>query len=195
MRETNDTYVWDPFVRIFHWSLVAAFLVAYLTEDEMMTLHVYAGYLIAGLLVFRVIWGFIGPRHARFSDFVYTPAEVLGYLKDMVSGHPARYLGHNPAGGVMIVLLLVSLTVTVITGLLVLGGEADTGVLASTLAVSGVEGGEAWEEVHEFFGNLTLFLVVLHVAGVILGGLLHGENLVRAMVTGKKKANPADTPA
>ncbi len=195
MRDTNDTYVWDPFVRVFHWSLVAAFVVAYVTEDEMMTLHVYAGYLIAGLLVFRVIWGFIGPRHARFSDFVYTPAEVLGYLKDMASGHPARYLGHNPAGGVMIVLLLVSLVVTVITGLLVLGGEAGTGFLASTLAVSGGEGGEAWEEVHEFFGNFTLFLVVLHVAGVILGGLLHGENLVRAMVTGKKKANPADTPA
>ncbi len=195
MRDTKDTYVWDPFVRVFHWSLVAAFVVAYVTEDEMMTLHVYAGYLIAGLLVFRVIWGFIGPRHARFSDFVYTPAEVLGYVKDTASGHPPRYLGHNPAGGVMIVLLLVSLVVTVMTGLLVLGGEAGTGVLASTLAVSGGEGGEAWEEVHEFFGNFTLFLVVLHVAGVLLGGLLHGENLVRAMVTGKKKANPADTPA
>ena len=194
MPDTHDTYVWDPFVRVFHWSLVAAFVVAYLTEDEMMTLHVYAGYLIAGLLVFRVIWGFIGPRHARFSDFVYTPAEVLGYLKDMVNGHPARYLGHNPAGGVMILLLLVSLVVTVTTGLLVLGGEAGTGVLAATLSVSG-EGGEAWEEVHEFFGNFTLFLVVVHVVGVILGGLLHGENLVRAMVTGKKKANPADTPA
>ncbi len=195
MRDTNDTCVWDPFVRVFHWSLVAAFVVAYVTEDEMMTLHVYAGYLIAGLLVFRVIWGFIGPAHARFSDFVYTPAETLRYLKDMTSGHPARYLGHNPAGGVMIVLLLVSLVVTLITGLLVLGGEAGTGVLASTLAVSGGEAEEVWEEVHEFFGNFTLFLVVLHVAGVILAGLLHGENLVRAMVTGKKKANPADTPA
>ncbi len=195
MRDTNDTYVWDPLVRMFHWSLVAAFIVAYVTEDDMTTLHVYAGYLIAGLLVFRVIWGFIGPRHARFSDFVYTPAEVLGYLKDMASGHPARYLGHNPAGGVMIVLLLVSLVVTVITGLLVLGGEAGTGVLASTLAVSNGEGGEAWEEVHEFFSNFTLFLAALHVAGVILGSRLHGENLVRAMVTGKKKANPADTPA
>jgi cytochrome b len=195
MRDANEIQVWDLLVRIFHWSLAAAFVVAYVTEDEMMTLHVYAGYLIAGLLVFRVIWGFIGPRHARFSDFVYTPAEVLGYLKDMVIGHPARYLGHNPAGGVMIVLLLVSLVVTVITGLLALGGEAGTGVLASTLAVGGGDGGEAWEEVHEFFGNFTLFLVVLHVAGVILGGRLHREDLVRAMVTGKKKVNPADTPA
>ncbi len=112
----------------------------------MMTLHGYAGYLIAGLLVFRVIWGFIGPRHARFSDFVYTPAEVLGYLKDTASAHPPRYVAHNPAGGVIIVLLLISLVVTVITGLLVLGGEAGTGVLASTLAAGGGEGGEAWGE-------------------------------------------------
>ena len=194
VRDANDTYVWDPLIRIFHWTLVAAFVVAYGTEDEMMTLHVYAGYLIAGLLVFRVIWGFIGPGHARFSDFVFTPAEVLGYLKDMAMGHPARYLGHNPAGGVMILLLLVSLVVTVVTGLLALGGEAGTGALASALAVSGGEGGEVWEEVHEFFGNFTLFLAVLHVAGVILGGLLHGENLVRAMVTGKKKPNPVDSP-
>ena len=139
MRDTNDIAVWGLLVRIFHWSLVTAFVVAYVTEDELMTLHVYAGYLIAGLLVFRVIWGFIGPRHARFSDFVYLPAEVLGYLKDTLSGHPARYLGHNPAGGVMILLLLVSLVVTVITGLLMLGGEAGTGVLGSTLAVASGE--------------------------------------------------------
>ncbi len=131
MRNTNDTCVWDPMIRIFHWSLVAAFVVAYLTEDEMMTLHVYAGYLIAGLLVFRVIWGFIGPRHARFSNFVYTPAEVLGYLKDMASGHPPRYLGHNPAGGAMIVLLLASLLVTGCSGLVLYGAEENAGPLAS----------------------------------------------------------------
>ena len=95
----------------------------------------------------------------------------------------------------MILLMLVSLVVTVITGLLVLGDEAGTGVLESTLAVSGGEVGEVWEEVHEFFGSFTLFLVTLHVAGVILGSLLHGENLVRAMVTGSKKANPVDTSA
>ena len=192
MRDTNDTYVWDLLVRTFHWTLVAAFAVAYVTEEVTMTLHGYAGYLIAGLLVFRVIWGFIGPRHARFSDFVYAPTEVLGYLKGMASGCPARYLGHNPAGGVMILLLLTSLVATVITGLLALGGEVGTGILASALA-SGGEAEEIWEELHEFFANLTLFLVVLHVAGVILGGFLHGENLVRAMVTGKKKADPVDT--
>ena len=195
MRDTNDIHVWDLLVRVFHWTLVAAFVVAYVTEDELMTVHVYAGDLVAGLLVFRVIWGFIGPRHARFSDFVYTPTEVLGYLRDMASGHPTRYLGHNPGGGVMILLLLLSLVVTVITGLLVLGEESGTGVLASTLAMGGGEGGEAWEEVHEFFGNFTLFLATLHVAGVILGSRLHGENLVRAMVSGKKKASSADTPA
>jgi len=194
MTEKNEIRVWDSLVRIFHWSLVAAFVVAYFTEDEMMTLHVYAGYLIAGLLVFRLIWGFIGTPHARFADFVYSPGEVLSYLKSMVAGRPAHYLGHNPAGGAMIILLLVSLIATVITGLLVLGGEAGTGAFAAT-AMAGGEAGEVWEEIHEFFANFTLFLVVLHVAGVILGSRLHGENLVRAMITGRKKGNSVDSPA
>lgn len=176
MRDNNEVQVWDPLVRVFHWTLVAAFAAAYVTEDELMSVHTFAGYLIIGLLAFRLIWGFIGTRHARFSDFVYSPARVLGYLKDMVRGRPQHYLGHNPAGGVMILMLLASLIATVATGLLMLGDG----------------GGELWEEVHEFFANFTLFLVVFHVAGVVIGGMLHRENLVRAMITGRKQAGDGE---
>lgn len=172
MRNNNEVQVWDPLVRVFHWTLVAAFAAAYLSEDELMSVHNFAGYLILGLLAFRLIWAFIGTRHARFSDFVYSPGQVIGYLRDMVRGRPEHYLGHNPAGGVMILMLLASLIATVATGLLLVGDG----------------GGEAWEDAHEFFANFTLFLVVLHVAGVVIGGMLHRENLVRGMITGRKQA-------
>ena len=182
MRESNEIQVWDPLVRVFHWALVAAFAAAYLTEDDLMTVHTYAGYLIIGLLAFRLIWGFIGARHARFSDFVYSPARVLGYLTDMVRGRQRHYLGHNPAGGAMILMLLASLIATVATGLPLLGAEDGA-------MVAGAEAEELWEEAHEFFANFTLFLVVIHVTGVLVGGWLHRENLVRAMITGRKQAD------
>lgn len=188
MRKSNEIQVWDPLVRMFHWILVAAFAAAYLTEDELMSVHTFAGYLIIGLLAFRLIWGFIGTPHARFSDFVYSPARVIDYLKAMVRGRPQHYLGHNPAGGVMILMLLASLIVTVATGLFALGAEGVTPVMALG---AGTE--ELWEELHEFFANFTLFLVAIHVAGVIIGGWLHRENLVRAMITGRKPADGGET--
>ncbi len=183
---SKEIKVWDPAVRIFHWSLVAAFIVAYVSEDDLMTVHAYAGYLIAGLLIFRVAWGFIGTRHARFSDFVRSPNEVLAYLKDMVALKARRYLGHNPAGGAMIIALLVSLFITTLTGLCVYGIEG-AGPLAGGLAGAGEFAEDALEEVHEFFANFTLFLICIHVAGVILGGIFHAENLVQAMFTGIKR--------
>jgi len=118
--------VWDPLVRVFHWTLVISFCAAYLSEGELFEavqdrlsgeglqlVHVWAGYLIAGMLLWRVVWGFVGPRHARFSDFVRGPRESLGYLKDALTLRAARYLGHNPAGGAMIVALLLSLAATI----------------------------------------------------------------------------------
>ena len=104
----NDTIkVWDPLVRVFHWSLAAGFFTAYLTADEWRKLHVYAGYLIAGLVAFRVVWGLVGSRHARFTDFVAGPKAVGRYLLQLLQGRSPRYLGHNPAGGAMVVALLV----------------------------------------------------------------------------------------
>jgi cytochrome b len=187
MNDDLEIKVWDPLVRIFHWGLVVMFITAYATEDELMTLHIYAGYSILGLLAFRLVWGLIGTRHARFSDFVRPPREALAYIKDMAALRAKRYLGHNPAGGLMIMALLASLLLTTLTGLGAYGVEGG-GPLTGVLSGAGGFAKEAFEEVHEFFSNLTLLLVLIHVAGVILGSILHGENLVRAMFTGTKKA-------
>lgn len=165
--------VWDPFVRLFHWSLVAAFVFAYATADEWDAAHEVAGYAVAGLVAARVVWGLIGTRHARFSDFVYRPGTVLAYLKDSVLLRARRHLGHNPAGGAMVIALLV-----------MLGLVTGTGHLMTSDAFWGVK----WlEEVHEIAVNLTLGLVALHVAGVLFASLEHGENLVRSMITGRKR--------
>ena len=183
--------VWDPLLRIFHWTLVAAFVVAYVTGDEWERFHIWAGYLIMGLLLFRLVWGFVGPKHARFADFLYSPSEILAYLKALPTGKAKRYLGHNPAGGAMVFLLLASLAATTLTGL-----AMDEQLFSSPSTASvhwfeeDEEGEELWEEIHEFFANFTLLLVLLHIAGVIVSSRLHDENLVRAMITGRKPVHP-----
>ncbi len=188
MNEINRIRVWDPVVRVFHWSLVLAFAIAYLTEEDMLGVHVAAGYTVLGLVLFRIFWGFIGTRYARFSSFLVRPAVVMGYVRDLVLMRARRYLGHNPAGGVMIVLLLLALLATTVSGLAVYGADQHAGPLAFWL--SGI--GEVWEkrleEWHEFFANFTVFLVVVHLLGVLVESLLHRENLVSAMFTGYKRA-------
>jgi cytochrome b len=179
--------VWDIFVRVFHWSLVASFAVAYVTEEELLSLHVAAGYAVAGLIVLRLLWGFIGTRHARFSDFVYRPAEVKAFLKDTAQLRARRYIGHNPAGGAMILLMLVSLVLTSITGIALYGIGESAGPLAM-LGQSWGGFGKPMEELHEFFANLTLLMVLIHVAGVLVESLIHHENLVKSMLTGMKRA-------
>src|SRR5512140_848312 len=104
--------VWDPLVRVFHWSLATLFLTAYLTGEDAGQMHIAAGYAIAGLIALRIVWGFVGPRHARFSNFVRPPQEVLAYLRDVAQLRAPRYLGHNPAGSAMIIALLVMLVGT-----------------------------------------------------------------------------------
>jgi cytochrome b len=170
----SEVKVWDPLVRIFHWGLVAAFLVAWATGEESKRVHVLAGFCVIGLVAFRIVWGFIGAKHARFAGFVRGPRAVTRYLRDTSRLQATRYVGHNPAGGAMIVALLVMLTVI-----------AATGFMMTTDAFWGV----AWiQGVHETAVTLTLGLVVLHILGVIVASYEHGENLVRAMVTGRKRA-------
>lgn len=186
--DTSTVKVWDPLVRVFHWSLVAAFAIAYVTEEDWLGVHTTAGYVVLGLVGFRLAWGLVGTRYARFSSFVRRPRAVLAYLRDMIGGRERRYLGHNPAGAAMILALLAALLLTAASGLAVYGIEPGAGPLAGWLAGAGHGWEEFFEETHEFFANLTLALVGLHVAGVILTGWRHGENLVRAMVTGRKRA-------
>ena len=165
--------VWDPLVRVFHWSLATLFLAAYLTGEDAGQVHIAAGYGIAGLIALRIVWGFVGPRHARFSNFVRSPREILAYLRDVATFRAPRYLGHNPAGGAMIVALLVMLS-----------GTAVTGYMMTTDAFWGAK----WvEEVHETVAILTAGLVLFHVLGVLLSSFLHGENLVKSMITGRKR--------
>lgn len=203
-------YVWDRFVRLFHWTLVAAFATAYLTGEEDTDLHFYAGYLICALLVSRVVWGFVGGRYARFTSFVTSPAAALGYLKSLIGGPVKHYVGHNPAGAWMVLLLLASLTLTVGSGLRAYGleGHGPFAVArlpkpdAATMSESEIASlraarkarhadEEFWEEIHELGANGTLLLVGLHVVGVVVSSLRHRENLARAMVTGYKQG-PAD---
>lgn len=177
--------VWDLPVRLFHWLLVAGFFIAYFTEDDFLALHVWAGYLVFGLLVFRLVWGFAGNRYARFSGFVCAPTKSIAYIKALMTGQAKRYLGHNPAGAAMIVLLCVSLLVTVVTGFAVYGAEEQAGPLANII----IKNSHFWEEIHEFFANFTVILVILHVCGVIAESWLHKENLVQAMISGDKRAS------
>jgi cytochrome b len=170
-----EVKVWDPLVRIFHWGLVAAFLVAWATGDEVKAIHVLAGYCVIALVAFRIVWGFIGSKHARFAGFVRGPRAVTGYLRDTAKLRAKRYLGHNPAGGAMIVALLVMLSLI-----------GATGFMMTTDAFWGV----AWVQgVHETAVSVTLGLVALHVLGVVVASYEHGENLVRAMITGRKRAD------
>jgi cytochrome b len=188
MRSSHQklVYVWDLFVRLFHWTLVVGFTVAYFTEDPLIV-HVWAGYVVGALIVARVVWGLIGPRYARFSDFVYGPVATLRYVRDLILLRSPRYLGHSPGGGAMVMLLLVFLAATVLTGLLVYGGEQQAGPLAGMLSK---DTGEAIEEVHEVVANITLALVIAHIAAVALASFVHRENLVGAMITGYKSSSP-----
>lgn len=197
--------VWDPLVRLFHWGLVAAFAVAWVSADELDAVHVNAGYLVAALVAFRVVWGVIGTRYARFSQFVRGPGAVLSYAGEMLRGKERRYLGHNPAAAAMVVALLVALSGTAYTGWLMEEPSRSAKLPAAPQIVSSAvadehaenegerEGGdEAIEELHETFANLMLLLVALHVGGVVLASLRHHENLARAMVTGDKRAPGPD---
>jgi cytochrome b len=176
--------VWDAAVRLFHWSLAVAFLIAYVTEDHWEILHVNAGYLIGVLIVLRVLWGFIGPRHARFSDFVRTPRAVMAYLADAVRLRAPRYIGHNPAAGAMVLALMTSLAITVVSGIALYGATDFAGPLAGIFR--GELAADVLEGLHELGANLTLVLVVLHLGGVLFSSLEHGENLVKSMITGRK---------
>ena len=210
----NAIKVWDPIVRIGHWALVITFFTAYLTEDDFLTQHIWAGYAVGIIVCVRLLWGIVGTRYARFVGFVRSPAETIRYIGDLAANRAERYVGHNPAGGAMVVALLLSISGTVGSGLMVYAIEEDAGPLAGWVAnynapaslpsltsiayADTVARGddvehednvfeEFWEEAHEILANFTLLLVGLHIAGVLFSSYAHKENLIRGMITGWKR--------
>jgi len=212
-RETiqAEVRVWDLLVRLGHWTLVLAFTIAWFTGEDESRLHLWSGYAIAAVVALRLCWGLVGTRYARFTNFVRGPRAVIAYLRGLLSGTAPRYLGHNPAGGAMTVLLLLALAVTTVSGMMVYAIEENAGPLAGFVAsrdttppaVSlpaaraeddehrghGEDSEEFWEEIHEVAANLCLALIILHVLGVVASSLAHHENLPRAMVTGRKRVD------
>lgn len=162
----REIRVWDLPLRLFHWSLVAAVALAFLSSEKDSALnhwHILAGWLAAILIVFRIFWGFAGGQHSRFSSFV-RPSAIAGHVRDLRHGRAEPSLGHNPLGAVSVLMLLGLVGATVFTGAVLM------------------------EELHELVGWTLLALVVLHVAAVLLMSMLSGDNLIRAMVTGRKSA-------
>jgi cytochrome b len=164
--------IWDLGVRLFHWSMVTAVATSFLAEEGE-SLHEWAGYAVAVLLGFRIIWGLIGSQHARFSDFITGPREVLRYLTSRASTHPRRYLGHNPAGAAMILTLM-----------LLLATVSGTGV---AMTFDSLWGNATVETIHRVSAWVLLGFVAVHVSAVLLMSFLDKENLIRAMITGKKR--------
>jgi cytochrome b len=182
--ESSTVKVWDPLVRVFHWSLVFFFILAFITEDDWLELHVQAGYVVSYLVGFRLLWGLVGTRNARFLSFVKSPAVMLSYLKTLLKFKVPHYLGHNPLGAAMVIILLLGIILVSLSGMVIIAAEGN-GPLAGTFMASW--NADWMEEVHEFFANFTLLMVIVHVSGVIFSSLIEGENLVKAMLTGRKK--------
>jgi cytochrome b len=171
--EIVQVKIWDRFIRTFHWSLVVLFATAFYTRDKWEQIHIACGYAILALVLARVVWGFAGPAHARFRDFVYSPLTVLGFLVDTARFRAKRYLGHNPAGGAM-VLTLIAMLLTI----------CGSGIAMTLDRFWGVK----WiETIHEAATYSTLALIALHLVGVILASIEHRENLIKSMVTGWKR--------
>lgn len=212
---SNQIYVWDRFVRIFHWSLVLLFITSYISGEQEHWIHSYSGYAIIILVLLRFVWGFIGTKYAQFRNFVKSPTKTVSYVKSIAAGSSERYLGHNPAGGMMIITLLLFLLLTTVSGMKLYAIEEGKGPFAQEWIASSEnidnkksyeheeskyskqddyddddeehEAEEFWEEIHETSINIMILLILLHVIGVVISSHHHNELLVKSMFTGYKK--------
>ena len=198
MRQENDRIVqgaesvkvWDRLIRVFHWTLALGFATAFVSgELHASTLHIWVGYLLCVMLALRLYWGLHGSEYARFRSFFFTPGETLEYFRSMLTGHPKHYFGHNPAGALMVFAMLVLLILIFLSGLLTLAAIDYEGPLLFLANRVSDEASYAFRGIHQFLPIVGLALVVLHILGVAVGSIQHKENLVRAMLTGKKRTN------
>jgi cytochrome b len=190
--DLQPSLIWDAPTRLFHWALASSFALGWLSagSDAWLSLHVFCGYLMLGLVTFRLIWGFAGSFYSRFASFCFSPRQAFSYLKAVFSGRAGRFVGHNPTGSLAIYLLLGLALAIGVSGILTLGAEEQHGLAAGWFSFSQ---GRLFKQVHELLATLMLSLVGLHIAGVVAESFLHKENLARAMLTGIKLAGP-DTP-
>ena len=169
---SQKVLVWDAPTRVFHWVQALCFLGAYLTSDSEKTrdIHVALGYILFGMIVFRLLWGFVGTRYAKFSSFAYGPSKIISYLVSLFKGKADHFVGHNPIGSVAIWLLLSGGLTLGVTGVMLLQDDFEDIV----------------EEIHDYATNAMLIVIAIHLIGVFASSFLHKENLVRAMITGFK---------
>ena len=183
----NKVKVWDLAVRLSHLLFGVLVLGAFLTaeEDSLVPVHTRVGLVLLGVVLFRVVWGFVGSKHARFTDFVRSPRVVLAELSLMARGKAGHFLGHNPVGAVMVVTLLATLLGVALSGIVISQGPEWSGPLLMSKSTA-----HAVKELHEALAGALPVLIVLHVAGVLLSSLLEKQNLIAGMVTGFKRGEP-----
>lgn len=174
-RSETKVRVWDPFIRLFHWSLVAGMVAAWFTSRVRSDTHQWIGLGIGGLVGLRICWGFVGTRYALLSNFVRRPKIVSAYISNIARGTERRFLGHNPAGGAMIIILIITILLTVGSGWL--------------MTTDAYYGDDLMQFIHSIFAYTVVLLVAFHLFGVALASIRHRENLIKAMVTGWKR-NP-----
>ncbi len=187
--------VWDPFVRFFHWTFALLFFVAWFSEDVLLV-HVWAGYGVGALLLGRLFWGVVGTRPARFSNFVRGPGAIWTDLRQTLTLRSQPHHGHGPAGGAMVVALLAVIALVVASGMAFYGEAWGRGPLAilqplagdTAAAVAAEQSSDGtWKDIHETVANLALILVFVHVASVLLASIGQRRNLVRVMWTGRRR--------
>lgn len=186
------TLIWDLPTRLFHWTLASSFAIAWLTSegDQWRAIHVFVGYLMLGLVGFRVLWGFVGSHFSRFASFWFGPKEAIDYLKQVASGHAKRHVGHNPTGSMAIYILLLMAVLVGVSGVVTLGGDEQQGLAAGWLSFAQIQ---LLKKLHELGAMAMLLVVAGHITGVVVESVQHKENLARSMVTGYKQAD-ASTP-
>lgn len=212
----HRTKVWDLGIRLFHWALVAAFATAWITSEDESDLHFYAGYMVCALLLFRIVWGVVGTRFARFASFIFSPKVTLEYAKSMTTDKPQHYLGHNPVGALMVFALLLNLTAICVTGLALKGlmpgidargphierpanleqysevdkeawfKQAHATIDADPILRSKMQRHRSFEAIHDLLADVAMALIVLHILGVLFATWKHKEKLIPAMITGWK---------
>ena len=192
MKRLNQLMVWDPLLRIFHWLLVVCFLIAYIFEDKMFNLHLLVGSIIFGLLIFRLIWGVIGTKYARFSGFICSIKALIQHLRGLVRLDASPHIGHTPAGGIMIIFLLAGLLMLTASGLMLYGLENSALFGTSFMAEVEIDTILLIEKMHGWGADTLALAAVLHVAGVLLESILQKQNLICAMITGYKTVEKED---